>query len=224
MNRIGLLSMASFGIAFLLLAGCHVSTHHGHRPAPAPHVSHRPGPPAHAKAHGRRRYRYYYDSQVYFDIQTNHWFWISAGTWHSGASLPRTYRLSRSASVVVELETDKPYTKHAHVKTKHPGKGHSAGKAAIKVTPGHIKLSPGKVKTPIKGAIKVTPGKIKPHGPVKITPGKIKGPGPIKVTPGKIKLPGPIKISPNKPKGPSKGKGGKGKDEGKGKGGKGKKK
>jgi hypothetical protein len=221
MSRLGFLSTVAFGFAFLLLAGCHVSNHRRHpAPVPGPHVSHRPGPPAHANAHGRRRYRYYHDSEVYFDIQTNHWFWISAGTWRSGPSLPRTYKLNRSASVVVEMETNKPYTRHTHFKAKHPRKGHAVGKAPIRITPGKIsgkgpaKITPGKVSG--KGPIKVTPGKAKPPGKIKVTPAKSKGP--VKVTPGKIKLPSPGKAKPKGPpsgKSPSKGKGNSGKGKGK---------
>ena len=84
------------------------------------------GPPAHAPAHGYRakhKYRYYPDSSVYHDTERGLYFYIKAGNWEVGASLPYELQMGLGEYVSLELDTDRPYTYHAdHEKQYPPGK------------------------------------------------------------------------------------------------------
>jgi hypothetical protein len=93
------------------------------QPAPAPQKeSTGKGPPDHAPAHGYRakhQYRYYPDSQVYFDPSRSVYFYIEKGSWRMAASLPSFIGLS-SGFVTLGMDSDKPYTHHHEHKAKHP--------------------------------------------------------------------------------------------------------
>jgi len=84
------------------------------------------GPPAHAPAHGYRakhQYRYYPEQKVYHDTERGLYFYLKGDNWEVGASLPSPLRSALGESVVIELDTDKPYVHNAeHVKMYPPKK------------------------------------------------------------------------------------------------------
>ncbi len=103
-----------------------------------------PGPPPHAPAYGRRaqhRYRYYPDSEVYYDDDRRVYFYLSGGSWRVSANLPGdiSVRLG-TRSVEIDMDSDKPYTEHGSHKAKYP--------------PGQLK----------KRGDHVPPGQAKKHG------------------------------------------------------------
>jgi len=73
----------------------------------------------------KHRYVYYADHDIYFAPDTKTYYWqASAGNWTSGTTLPEEDRAYvRGKGVAIELDTDKPYTKHdyviAHYKVSH---------------------------------------------------------------------------------------------------------
>lgn len=83
-------------------------------------------PPAHAHAHGFRakhKYRYYPANNVYHDVKRELYFYLKEGKWEVGISLPAAFRDGLGESVILELQTDKPYIHHAeHVKYYPPKK------------------------------------------------------------------------------------------------------
>ena len=94
-----------------------VATHPGGRKA-------RQGPPPWAPAHGHRakhQYRYYSADQVYFDPGRGLWFWLEAGDWRVGASLPAGFRLGGSP-VSLGMDVDQPYQFHREVIRYYPAR------------------------------------------------------------------------------------------------------
>ena len=78
-----------------------------------------------APAHGYRAkhvYQYYPSSDVYFDIYTRNYFYMSGGAWQVSVSLPPTIRIQHDHVVDLELETDKPYLYHEEHHAKFHGK------------------------------------------------------------------------------------------------------
>lgn len=91
----------------------------GYRHSPAAET----GPPAHAPAHGYRakhQYRYYPSCSVYFDIGRSVYFYLEGDTWRVSVELPNHLRVRLGDSVVVEMDTDKPYLEHEYYKQKYP--------------------------------------------------------------------------------------------------------
>ena len=117
-------SFAILGLS-LLLSGCLVSTQGnlGQIIIPTHPAASKPGPPSHAKAYGHRAkhsYSYYPDASVYFDAGRSVYFYIdSGGSWSMSASLPLSLRARLGANVTIEMETDRPYTKHTEHKKKY---------------------------------------------------------------------------------------------------------
>lgn len=82
-------------------------------------------PPPWAPAHGVRSkytYHYYPSTQVYFDLARKQYFFIDQGIWRMTTSLPRGISLAATEYVVLEMDTDKPYTYFEMHKKKYPGK------------------------------------------------------------------------------------------------------
>ena len=96
------------------------------------------GPPPWAPAHGYRakhRYRYYPQSEVYFDEGRGVYIYYSSGRWQVGVSLPSGIRLEAGDYVTLEMDTDKPYRYHGEVRRHYPpgqlkkkGKGKGKGR------------------------------------------------------------------------------------------------
>jgi hypothetical protein len=81
------------------------------------------GPPEHAPAHGYRAkhaYRYYPGAYVYFDLDREVYFYIESGHWKVTSCLPRTYYQLLGDYVMIEMESDRPYTEHKKHKKKYP--------------------------------------------------------------------------------------------------------
>lgn len=80
-------------------------------------------PPAHAPAHGYRakhQYRYYPGSSVYYDTGRKIWFYIKAGDWTFGASLPADLKARLGDSVSIGLDTDRPFDYNDEHLKKYP--------------------------------------------------------------------------------------------------------
>jgi len=72
----------------------------------------------------KRRYVYYGDHDIYFAPDTKTYYWRSNGAWISGVTLPPEERAYvQHGGVAIELDTDRPYTRHeyviAHYKNHH---------------------------------------------------------------------------------------------------------
>ena len=81
------------------------------------------GPPPHAPAHGYRgkyAYRYYPACHVYFDVHREVYFYLSGGNWRMSVSLPREIRVQLTDHVIIEMDSDRPYTKFSEHKRKYP--------------------------------------------------------------------------------------------------------
>ena len=98
---------------------------------PEPKVSHphdwkkpkKGGPPPHAPAHGYRAkyaYRYYPACHVYFDVQREVYFYLAGNNWRMSVSLPRDIRMQLADHVIIEMDSDKPYTKFSEHTRKYP--------------------------------------------------------------------------------------------------------
>jgi hypothetical protein len=93
--------------------------HNGYKHPPAA----KNGPPAHAPAHGYRakhQYRYYPSCSVYFDIGRAVYFYLEGDNWRVGVELPNHLRVRLGRSVVIEMDTDRPYIEHRYHKQKYP--------------------------------------------------------------------------------------------------------
>lgn len=110
-------------------AGTSISIQIGDEPkqaAPKETVKH--GPPDHAPAHGYRakhQYRYYPNSEIYFDTARGMYFYLANGAWKIAATLPLSLSKTLGGHIAIELDSDKPYTDHErHKKQYPPGHGH----------------------------------------------------------------------------------------------------
>ena len=76
-------------------------------------------PPAHAKAHGvKKKYRYYPDSNLYFNPATKKYTYLIGGNWITAASLPTTIRLN-GAFNDFDFEGDNPWKENSKHKEKY---------------------------------------------------------------------------------------------------------
>jgi hypothetical protein len=72
----------------------------------------------------KHKYVYYADHDIYFAPDTKTYYYQANGNWTSGTTLPpEDQAFVRGRGVAIELDTDKPYTRHdyviAHYKIKH---------------------------------------------------------------------------------------------------------
>ena len=92
------------------------------------------GPPPHAPAHGYRAkhsYYYYPASEVYFDSARGMYFYLSGRNWQMSANLPVDLKLRLGDHVTIQMDSDKPYVKHAEHKSNYPP-GHRKDKSKQK--------------------------------------------------------------------------------------------
>ncbi len=85
--------------------------------------SQKKGPPPWAPAHGYRakyRYRYYPDSQVYYNENQGSYIYYNNGNWEISVSLPDRIKINIRDYVTVEMDTDQPYKYHTEVVKKYP--------------------------------------------------------------------------------------------------------
>ncbi len=81
------------------------------------------GPPPHAPAHGYRakyQYRYYPGCAVYYDAGRRLWFYIQAGGWTIGASLPAELKARLGEYVTIGMDDDQPYVRNADHAAQYP--------------------------------------------------------------------------------------------------------
>ncbi len=81
------------------------------------------GPPSHAPAHGYRAkhtYHYYPNTEVYFDISRELFFYIEGDGWMVSASLPRHLHARLGDYVVIEMDSATPHTHSKKHKEKYP--------------------------------------------------------------------------------------------------------
>lgn len=142
-------------VALLTTSGC-VAHRHRQERVVVVEESHgeKGGPPPWAPAHGYRRkqaYRYYYDREIYYNVDKGSWVWIEAGGWRVGRRLPDKIvldpRVDRFA--IVELEGDRPEVYHAEVikvypKSKGPEFAGGNGKQDNRGNPGKGGPPPGR--------------------------------------------------------------------------------
>ena len=89
----------------------------------APPPPQKNGPPPWAPAHGHRakyRYRYYPNSQVYFNENRGNYIYYRNGNWEVSVSLPDRIRIEVNDYVTLEMDTDQPYRYHDDVNRKYP--------------------------------------------------------------------------------------------------------
>lgn len=135
LKRLGrTLSLTFLGTALALgVGGCYdsrliIGDHPGYE-------NDRPGgPPPWAPAHGRRanhEYRYYPDSEVYYDTGQGVYFYMRGDRWQVSARLPSRIRIDVDDYVSLDMDTDRPYRYHSDVVKKYPPgqmKKHSKGR------------------------------------------------------------------------------------------------
>lgn len=84
------------------------------------------GPPPHAPAHGyRAKYAYYYypDAYVYYCTSRKQYFYLEGDRWVVTVSLPQRILVRLGTSVVIEMDSEKPYMQFSsHKKQYPPGK------------------------------------------------------------------------------------------------------
>ena len=68
----------------------------------------------------RYQYRYYPSDEIYFDTGRGIYFYYRNGSWSASVSLPGGIKLSVDDYVTLELDSDKPYTRHSEIKKKYP--------------------------------------------------------------------------------------------------------
>lgn len=86
------------------------------------------GLPDHAPAHGYRAkhsYQYYPNADVYFDTGSRMYFFLSSGIWKMSAILPINLRTTLGSHVMIDMNSDKPYSDHEHHRAQY-APGHSA--------------------------------------------------------------------------------------------------
>jgi hypothetical protein len=124
-----LLSLMAIMIALAILIGCGASGGVGVKTGGGndvdiqqPPVASK-GPPPWAPAHGHRakhRYLYFPECSTYYDTDRSLYFYLEGANWVVSASLPDRLRMKVGEHVVLEMDTDKPYTYHGDHKKKYP--------------------------------------------------------------------------------------------------------
>jgi hypothetical protein len=129
LEKMTMLCIVGLGFA-LALGGCYDSRMvlGGH---PGYENSH-PGPPPWAPAHGYRAkhdYRYYPDSEVYYDVGRGLYFYIGGDHWQVSGKLPARFQVDVEDYVALEMNSSKPYQYHSDVvKWYPPGQKKKASK------------------------------------------------------------------------------------------------
>jgi hypothetical protein len=81
------------------------------------------GPPPWAPAHGHRakhRYLYFPECPAYYDTDRSVYFYLEGTNWVVSVSLPDRLSMKVGSHVVLEMDTDKPYTNYNYHKKKYP--------------------------------------------------------------------------------------------------------
>ena len=125
----GLLSLMAIMIALAVLIGCGTSGGVGVKTVgdndvviQKPPVA-KKGPPPWAPAHGHRakhRYLYFPECSAYYDTDRSVYFYLEGANWVVSVSLPDRFSMKVGEHVVLEMDTDKPYTHYSEHKKKYP--------------------------------------------------------------------------------------------------------
>ena len=94
-----------------------------HEPPPPHSPPREQGPPPWAPAHGYRakyQYRYYPESQVYYDSGRGVYFYYEDGRWRVSVSLPSSIHIEVNDYVSLDMDTDEPYKYHTDVFERYP--------------------------------------------------------------------------------------------------------
>jgi len=81
------------------------------------------GPPPWAPAHGHRakhRYLYFPECPAYYDTDRSVYFYLEGAKWVFSVSLPDRLSMRVDEHVVLEMDTDEPYTYYNDHKKKYP--------------------------------------------------------------------------------------------------------
>ncbi|MDH5368938.1 MAG: hypothetical protein OEW99_02870 [Gammaproteobacteria bacterium] len=105
--------------SLFLLTGCHGVGGHVRVGGGYSYPQHMP--PSHAPAHGRYRYHYYPNAEIYFDIGRNMYFYLdSRNQWSFSVNLPIHLRSHlHNGYVEIEMENERPYSRHKYHKQKY---------------------------------------------------------------------------------------------------------
>ena len=115
--RVHVLTAMALGVCLLVASACqeNVGPLQG-RPTPEAPTQ---GSPV------RHQYRYYPESAVYMDTGRRLFFYRDGERWLATTILPAAFRVDWKNYVVLEMDTDKPYLRHAEVVKKYPPKSSS---------------------------------------------------------------------------------------------------
>lgn len=76
-------------------------------------------PPSHAKAHGvKKKYKYYPDSNVYFNLSTKQYTYLKGGSWSTVINLPSSIKLIGSGSDF-DFDGDNPWKENSKHKSQY---------------------------------------------------------------------------------------------------------
>ncbi|MEZ4527048.1 MAG: hypothetical protein R2941_14115 [Desulfobacterales bacterium] len=75
-------------------------------------------------------FRYYPDDCTYFDEDSKVYHWFHDGKWEKGASVPKSVRITGKDWVKMEMDTDRPWTRHDETERKYPSRNEK-GKVSI---------------------------------------------------------------------------------------------
>jgi hypothetical protein len=67
-----------------------------------------------------RTYRYYPDSEVYYDPMRRIYFWPDSGSWIEGRRLPTRFRGRLGDFVEITIDSDEPHQTHSMVESDYP--------------------------------------------------------------------------------------------------------
>jgi len=71
----------------------------------------------------KQNYVYYGDHEIYYAPERKTYYWKADGKWQSGPELPMASRsFITSGGVTIELDTNRPYTRHEYVLANHKHK------------------------------------------------------------------------------------------------------
>jgi len=105
------------------VGGVEAGVQTGQQPVVCEGHEHHAGPPPHAPAYGYHKkytYHYYPDTQVYFDVSRQVYFYIEGDHWQVSAALPNQFRVGLGDYVTIEADTAQPYEYHTEHVHKYP--------------------------------------------------------------------------------------------------------
>lgn len=117
------LSLSMFSLGCSSVGVVYEEPGYKREPPPPPSPPREQGPPPWAPAHGYRakyQYRYYPESQVYYDSGRGVYFYYEDGRWRVSVSLPSSIHIEVNDYISLDMDTDEPYKYHADVVERYP--------------------------------------------------------------------------------------------------------